>query len=211
MLLCGDFCNKFTQLINDAALSQNEKNIILARYINIVKSAEIYYLWVNILFCALTNIVTIATILIAALISLERAEIVQKQSAGLFWTVFALSIAAALCNKWLYSFNIHKKYVLNIVILEKLYSEGFMFISGIDKYASVGDMRARFKLFCTRIEKIKLKSINEIPEMENSGISDDILAMAPHREHLHRSMSINIPQVIVDGENIYSEDIEPTS
>jgi hypothetical protein len=161
-------------------LSRFEKDIIKHRYIDVVTHAENDYRRTCIMFILLTNIISIAGVFITGLISLDRLEIINENAGtALFWIVWSLSISLTLSNKWLYSFNIHKKYVLNVTTLEKFYTEGWSFVSGIDRYKNLSDYNARFKLFCTRVERIKMKSLESMPEIESNELASEILATGP--------------------------------
>jgi len=152
----SDFKQRFTKVINKLALSDTERELITSRYINIVTTTEANYRRVFVLYILLSNLVTIAGVLITALVSLDAVNVYSK--AAFFWVIWGLSIALTLSNKWLYSFEIHKKYNKLATILEKFYSEGWSFASGVGKYAS-GDIHARYKLFCARVERIKMKTV----------------------------------------------------
>lgn len=173
----SSFKERYSKLLEGLPLAKYEKNIIIERYIRIVVSAENNYRRTRIFYILLTNTITIAGVLITGLISIDKMDIIDKYVAEiLFWIVWSLSIILTLSNKWLYSFNIHKKYVLNTVVMEKLYSEGWMFASGIGRYSKCADYSMRFKLFCARIEKIKTKSLENMPELEAYDAANDILA-----------------------------------
>ncbi|SIP86069.1 Protein of unknown function DUF4231 [Pacmanvirus A23] len=176
--LCApSFKTRYKRLLEATPLTQYEKDIINERYIRIVTRAELDYRRTCIMYILLTNIITVSGVLITGFVSLNKVGIVGDTASNVFfWIVFVLSVVLTLSNKFLYSFNIHKKYVLNIVILEKFYSEGWSFISGINRYAHCADYTAQFKLFCSRIERIKLKSLENLPEMNSNNNPADILA-----------------------------------
>ncbi|QYB17683.1 hypothetical protein PV-S19_0319 [Pacmanvirus S19] len=180
--ICAKLCTpsfktRYKRLLESTPLTQYEKDIINERYIRIVTRAELDYRRTCIMYILLTNIITVSGVLITGFVSLNKIGIVGDTASNVFfWIVFVLSVILTLSNKFLYSFNIHKKYVLNIVILEKFYSEGWSFISGINRYAHCVDYTAQFKLFCSRIERIKLKSLESLPEMNSNNNPADILA-----------------------------------
>ena len=180
MIFAPSFKTRFSKLLDAMPLSRFEKNIIKYRYIDVVTNAENDYRRTCIMFILLTNIISIAGVFITGLISLDRLKIINENAGtALFWIVWSLSISLTLSNKWLYSFNIHKKYVLNVTILEKFYTEGWSFVSGIDRYKNLTDYNARFKLFCARVERIKMKSLESMPEMESNESVSEILATGP--------------------------------
>lgn len=192
------FKKRYTKLLNDLPLARYERNIISERYVRIVSAAENDYRRTCILYIILTNLITISGVFIVGLLSIEKMSDIDVTSAKvIFWIVWSLSILLTLANKWLYSFNIHKKYVLNIAILEKLYSEGWLFAAGVGRYKKYVDCSDRFKLFCTRIEKLKMKSLESMPEMESHDIANEILATG----------TITTPGGSADSEHIYPVDL----
>jgi hypothetical protein len=171
------FSTQFTLLLDKLPLSRFEKDIIKARFINAVSDLEMRYYKVRVLFIVLIQLITIAGVVIAALSPLQKASwITPAGETAIFWIIWALAIALTLANKWLYVFNVHKKYVLNIIVLEKYYSEGWSFLSSIGHYQSLNNWQEKHSLFCTRIEKIKLKSLENIPELEHGGYVNELLA-----------------------------------
>lgn len=170
------FAAKFTKLLENLELSRFEKDVILSRFVHVVQHTENQYLRTRLLFLILVNAITIAGVFITALTPLEKVVwMTPVGSMVIFWIIWSLAIALTLANKWLYAFNIHKKYVLNIIILEKFYSEGWSFLSGIGHYQHCS-LHEKYLLFCARIEKLKLKSIENIPELENSTAMNEFLA-----------------------------------
>lgn len=181
MVWCGrpSFSTQFLELLHGVPLSDFDKEIIKSRYIDVVKNIEMDFRLNRLAFFILTNAITIAGVLITGLVSLDKLTFIDGRTAqGVFWTVWTLSIIVTLSNKWLYSFSIAKKYVTNATVLEKLYSEGWQFLAGIDKYKYCMTIDERFKLFCTRIEKLKLKSVeNMTSTIDTDG--GDALAGSP--------------------------------
>jgi len=158
-------------------MTDRQKHIIESRYLSVVESTEKQYNRVRISYYALTNIVTIAGVLLTALNPLTKMEwIGDTGDMIIFWIIWALAIMLTLSNKWLYAFNIPKKYILNIVTLEKFRSEGWLFIAKVGRYAECDTHDERFVLFCERVEKIKDKAVESTPEMSFSGAAGEILA-----------------------------------
>jgi hypothetical protein len=164
------FQEKFIIALDALQLNENEKNIIKFRYVDMVYEAEKDYRRICILYIILTNIITISGVLITALLSLNKMQFISTHATTIFWVVWSLSIIVTLANKWVHSYNIDKKYILNTSFLEKLYSEGWSFVSGIDTYDMV--IHERYSLFCTRIEQLKMKSLENITDLQTSKYND---------------------------------------
>lgn len=149
-----DFRTKFILLLDKLPITDFQKETIKSRFV-----AEVYYMESDynrsvILFIGLTNLVTIAGILITAFTTLTKAISVDPYWQNvLSWIVWTLSVMLTLANGWLTIFGIYKKYVLNDATLEKMYNEGWSFISGINRYADK-TYDERFATFCSKIEQI---------------------------------------------------------
>lgn len=182
------FKHKFLKVLNGTTLNEQQKLIIKERYLNIVASAETHYRFTSWTYIIFTNLVALCGVFITAFVSFDRIttpsnsttnEIVVSQA--FLWVVWGLGILLAVVSELSIVFNIPKKYIINAAILEKLYSEGWSFAIGTGRYDKFNDMDSKFKLFCERIEKIKLKAIgtmqddggrNDVDEILSSGFDD---------------------------------------
>lgn len=176
--IMNSFQRKFLKVLDGTNVSRQQKLIIKERYLSVVTSAEYQYRFASITYILFNNITTLCGILISAFVSFDQGGASSDNSvkSAFLWTVWILGILLAVSNGLLNVFNINKKYVLNYAILEKLYSEGWSFVTGINKYSKFMDTETRFKLFCERIEKIKLKAIGTMQDDGGRGEMDDILS-----------------------------------
>lgn len=183
------FEQRYTKSLNSLPISSYQKEVINNRYICVVNDAAASYRNTATAYYALTNIITIAGVLIASLIVLNKffeAEL-------LFWMSWILSIILAISNKLLYSFNISKKYILNGEIVEKLQSEGWAFMVGIGRYKKCITLDQRFEMFCSRVEKLKLKAVESKSDLELTDLEGGrggILAASPRPDD---SYHVTIP------------------
>lgn len=171
---------KFSKVLDNMKLTPYQRLIIDERYINIVTSTEKQYFITKMCYFIFTNTITIGGVLVTSFSSFDRvtstANITSNNtniaSNVFMWIVWILGILIAGFSGILQVFNIPKKYTLNYVVLEKLYSEGWSFAAGIGRYDK--NIDDRFKLFCRRVEKIRIKSVEAMPDMGNRD-HDDIL------------------------------------
>lgn len=164
----SSFKERFVPLLDSVPLSKFQKNVISNRYIVLAEHAHRDYNVMYYVYTVLSYIITFGSIIVAALVSLK--ELGWLNDAGrmsIFWITWGLSIAVAIASKYLYAFAVHKKYVLNTIILQKYYNEGWSFISNIGRYGKYDSYDDKFKLFCARIEKINAKSVESMPEAES--------------------------------------------
>lgn len=179
-----NFKHKFSKVIEDMPLTKQQRIIIQERYIDIVTLAESQYFLTSLCYLTFTNFITIGGVLVTSFASFDRisdttnntSSSTRTISAVFLWIVWVLGLMIAVSSGLLHVFNIPKKYTLNYVILEKLHSEGWLFVAGIGKYEKQLDVDKRFRLFCKRVEKIKLKSVETMPGMDAREESDILAA-----------------------------------
>lgn len=172
--------SKLAAAMSGAPISKTQKGILRDRYINIVRRAWWSYIISRVCYVVLSNIITMAGIAITVLMSLDQIIYSgQPRTVTPFsYVVIALSAGLTLANKWLYLSDVHKKYIFGGQMVEKYISEGWSFMAGVDEY-NAPDWDARFNTFMSRIEQVKLRSV----ELEAGGDvrerAGEVLAMAP--------------------------------
>lgn len=165
------FGARFMRVADNLEVTDLERAIIKDRYVEIVSEADADYNRTTALFIILSNLITIGGVLLISFLTLQKATNLSKDVTDIiFWINFVLSILVTVSNKTLYSFNIPRKYILNILTLEKYKSEGWTFVAGNGYYQHAKNMRERVKLFASRIEKIKIKSIALLTSVESSSV-----------------------------------------
>jgi hypothetical protein len=190
------FESRFLKAAETLKLSNTQLSIIRDRYLRIVNKAHHDYKRTWLLFVVLTNLITVGGVLIISFLGLEKVNIIStRASLAFYWTSFILSILVTISNKSLYSYNIPRKYILNGLVLDKYKSEGWTFIGGVDRYEKCQDMEERVKLFCSRVEKIKMKSMEIMTSIETSAIdkmSQEHGASKPTGTNLSPSTEVTI-------------------
>lgn len=193
LLFWGSFKSRFTKQLDLMPLSQQERDIIINRYVHLVILAEAKNRWSGVFYYLLTNIVTISGVLITAFLSLDKFT---DGSSYTYWVCWSLAIILTIANKMMYAFNINRSYLLSVVVLEKLYSEGWSFVSGIGKY-NIENITDRFRMFCSRIEKIKIKTLKN---MHSEGDGREIISAgsAQSQTSATRESSVELSEIVVD-------------
>lgn len=159
--LCKNCCDRpfkrnFTPQLQYRHLSPEQLAYINDRYLPVVEKTESDYRRTSVAFMILTNMITIFTIVVAALISLNQV-VVGNFRDPIFWITWSLTVLTAIANKILYAYSIDKKYIVNFALQEKLKAEGWKFTQGVDIYEGIGQDVA-FKLFVSQIEEFRTKS-----------------------------------------------------
>lgn len=153
-----NFVEKYTNILNQTDISDFERDVVRARYVELVKSTQMSYLKFRVLYLILTNVITISGILISVLLAYDKITQPNVPITTVTLLIWLLSIMLTLCNKWLYLFNIPKQYNVNFTTLKKLRMEGWNFAAGIGTYGTKDSPKKRFEEFLLRVNKIEVKS-----------------------------------------------------
>ncbi len=162
------FAADFEHALRQTPCSPYQIELINSRYITLVKSTWAHYWAYTVLACVAINFITIANIIVAALIGINSCDPMQMPSnhtaynitAGdticiqnntIIWICWSLSLAAAIINKILYISNLTQNKIRYGRLLDDLQSEGFKYLSGTFGY---NDSRDPFTTFCSNIETI---------------------------------------------------------
>ena len=176
-----NFSHKFNKVLERTQYSTFQKLIVQKRYVDVVMNTQRYYTWTRVFYFGFSFLITLGGVLVASFASFDRIGITNATelsatgaatASAFAWVVWCLGIVISVANGMMLAFNIPKKYVLNYVTLEKFHSEGWLFLAGTGRYEKIISLDDRFKTFCKRIEKIKMKSIETMPEMGSSEAND---------------------------------------
>lgn len=150
----GDFIANFTELLDDQ-VSEEYVPAVKKMYIEYLRELISDHSGHKFAYMFLTNLITIASVLVTALITLERTKLLSDAAIDvIFWTAWGLSLGLTISHKLLYVFNVHKKYVTGIAAVERLQREGWCYICGVDKYTDLSD-DDRFRIFVEKVMKIR--------------------------------------------------------
>lgn len=163
--------NRIDELINIIivlpSLSSIEKTTIRTRYIELLLSFNRRCRVYGFLFRLLRIIVTVGSLLVPALLSVQYDE---KYKTNMYWATWIISLAVTTSNGIFTLFKIDKKYYFINTIRELLVSEGWQYIALTGRYGTGGHLpveggvrthAALFPYFCHYVEKIKLKQVEE--------------------------------------------------
>ena len=166
-----DFSTSYDDMLKYTNFNDFQKSTIDNRYLTIVNTLENEYLFTAIAFTVLSNFITVGSVLITAFITLDKLDLLtDRAKSSFFWTARAISIIVTISNKWIHSYNIHRKYLVKGGILEKLKSEGWAFLTTSGKYTRFIDkgQDERFRHFSGRVERIIAKGYGAIANIEKN-------------------------------------------
>ena len=144
-----------------------EKFLLRTRYIELLISMKRRALYYSILFRSLRLIVTIGSLLVPALLSVQYDTNYKDQ---MYWATWIISLAVTTSNGIFTLLKVDKKYYFIHTIMELLISEGWQYFALTGRYGESGHLlpsgtvhthHNMFQFFCHYIEKIKMKQVEE--------------------------------------------------
>jgi len=152
-----DILTVFNMLPGITSLNQH---LFASRYLPLFKSYRARSRYYALVFHSSRFIVTVGSITVPALLSLQSAD-------NLKWLTWAISLAVTIFNGILTLFKIDKKYYYLHTVRGVLESEAYQFIALAGRYGKARDATAtnshvyQFPYFCIAMEKIRMKQIEE--------------------------------------------------
>ena len=152
-------------------LEDNDKEILLIRYINIIKKIENKYKKNENYYTMSTLFTGIASILVTGFISINTLNSLKNNinelSNSLWWVTWSLSLSISLINMISSFYKWDRKYLLMFKIFYKLEQEIWMYIESVGPYRKKKNLednkknhKININLFYYRIESI-YKKVND--------------------------------------------------
>jgi len=119
---------------------------------------------ISLLFHSTRIIITVGSLIVPALLSIQGATDVNVQ---LYWTTWAVSLLVTISNALVALFKFDKRYYYLHTILERLISEGWQYIELTGKYSGyyiqgrTPTHQNQFVYFCHAVEKIRMKQVED--------------------------------------------------
>ena len=148
-------------------LTAVERFLLRSRYIELLISFHRRCAYYSLLHRVLRLIVTIGSLLVPALLSVQYDTVYKPH---MYWTTWVISLAVTTSNGIFTLFKIDKKYYFTHTINELLWSEGWQYFALTGRYGAAGHLlpagaahthSTMFPFFCHYIEKIKIKQVEE--------------------------------------------------
>lgn len=169
----------FKQALSTISLSAEKRTIIEERYINLLYESHMRCNRITTLYNTNRVIVTIGSIIVPALMSIELTNSGTIGINSLHWITWIISLMVTISNGIMTLFKFDKKYYILHTSYEQLKTEGWQYLALTGQYKhSETTHENEFTLFCRTIEKIRMRQMDEeyvkIQEMNgksNSGQS----------------------------------------
>jgi Protein of unknown function (DUF4231) len=157
-------------LLEVPELSDLQKRILIIRFCGIIKHYRSRVRLVSCLFNIMRFIVTVGSLLVPALLSIQSPGSVSAVTSSdtIYWSTWAVSLAVTMSNGILALFKIDKKYFTLNTVLEQLTSEGWQYLELSGRYSGhFGDHihkpthKNQFVFFCNSVEKIVMRQVED--------------------------------------------------
>ena len=184
-------------LLEVPELSDLQKRILVIRFCGVIKHYRRRVQLVSCLFNIMRFIVTVGSLLVPALLSIQSPGSVSAVTSSdtIYWSTWAVSLAVTMSNGILALFKIDKKYFSLNTVLEQLTSEGWQYLELSGRYSGhFGDHihkpthKNQFVFFCNSVEKIVMRQVEDEfykvnegtnPANTNTGTPQSILPPSP--------------------------------
>jgi hypothetical protein len=185
----------YRQIIQTLELTEFEKLILHLRYIKLLDKLHGRTSRITYLFYVNKTIVTIGSLIVPALLSIQYADTGPGAdkgafSAQIYWSTWVLSLLVTICNALMTLFKIDKKFMYLHSDIEYLISEGWQYAQLSGRYSGfytpgeVPTHKNQFKFFCHIIEKIQMKEVE-------SEYSNKLENSAAHQNSTKKTSSID--------------------
>ena len=158
-LFINEFCKDIDLIIENLELDQSQKIILKNRYVKVVKFYEQKALNSGKMHNIFRTLVTTGSLFIPALLSVQQIG-TEKMQEIIYWATWALSLGVTTANGYIQLFKIDRQYISYSIVSEKLKSEGWLYFQLSGKYSDTTH-KDSFQAFCEKIERIKMKQVNE--------------------------------------------------
>jgi len=197
------FPEAFTEVLKTCSLTGRSKLIIRQRFLNMYRYYRKKYKYSNLLHNSSRIIVTIGSIIIPALLTLDN-EISNRSvtSQTLYYVTFSVSLAVTLTNSLAELTQISKKYYTYATVKESLVTEGWSFLSLSGKYKIYTDHSECWRKFLNKIEKLNTSAVNSNLILSTHKPDDNIV---DHKIALNQIIESSQQSINNDNVIIYSE------
>ena len=177
-----------------------QKSVLSNRFMPLLVHLRIRTYRVSTFFNTGRIIVTVGSLIVPALLSIQIAG---TQQVIIYWATWTISLCVTICNALLTLFKMDKRYYYLHTCLEQLHSEGWQYIELSGKYSGFNTPNTppthsnQFVYFSHAIEKIRMRQVeeeyfklidNQQPQIPAAPI-DSLVPPTPLKEEYKRMIS----------------------
>ena len=162
--MCFRHFSPFDSALELLDLSPVQMAVLKNRFMPLMYHLRTRTYRVSILFHAGRIIVTVGSLIVPALLSIQMNASYQQLN---YWSTWTISLFVTICNALLTLFKLDKRYYYLNTCLEQLHSEGWQYIELSGKYSgfnmpSISPTHSnQFVYFCHAVEKIRMRQVEE--------------------------------------------------
>lgn len=174
----GDFKRRFEVILSqeDETLNNRSKDILRERYVNMVNKLEIHAKRASFWFLSLSTLTTVGSIVVPALISIQDKtfdvnsdeEEQKEHENNVYWASWGISLTVTISNALVRLFSFDKTSITRKLRMNRLKSEGWLFLELAGDYSRFATNQEAFQTFCNNVERIKTEQIEEEYTFNNS-------------------------------------------
>jgi hypothetical protein len=154
----------FDGAFNLVELTPVQKSVLKHRFMPLLYHLRIRTHRVSVLFHIGRIIVTVGSLIVPALLSIQMSGSGENIT---YWSTWTISLFVTICNALLTLFKLDKRYYYLHTCLEQLHSEGWQYIELSGKYSGFNTPTIppthanQFIYFCHAVEKIRMRQVEE--------------------------------------------------
>jgi len=162
-MLCKN-STPFDESLSHIELTPVQKSVIANRFMPLLSHLRTRTYRVSTLFNSGRTIVTVGSLIVPALLSIQFTG---TQQVIIYWVTWTVSLCVTICNALLTLFKMDKRYYYLHTCLEQLHSEGWQYIELSGKYSGFNTPSVtpthsnQFIYFSHAVEKIRMRQVEE--------------------------------------------------
>ena len=148
-------------------LTDLQRNVIKRRYTTLMNMYTRYCLLYSLMFYVFRLTVTLGSLAVPALLTLQNTSCDLTSSTPVFWFTWALSLAVTTSNGIMLLFKLDKRFFMMHAVTERLRAETWQYIELAGRYSGhhCHDEKPthanQFVYYCTHLERINMKWVDE--------------------------------------------------
>ena len=151
------------QALGTITLRADQRTIFEEHYISLIENSHYKCRKIACLFHTNRLIITIGSIIVPALLSIQYNQTTTQFSTSIYWCAWILSLSVTISNGFLTLFKFDKQYFLFHATYEQLRSEGWQYLALTGSYNTKDQQthEQQFNKFMHTVEKILMRQAQE--------------------------------------------------
>ena len=164
----SNFVRHFSSVVDDLDLEPFQKKLIMKRYVRTVADYFRKSYWTGKFYHSFRCTITSFSVLVPALLTLQRSMNVNDETADessihtaelIYWSTWGLSLGVTLLNGVYQLYSLDQTFFKASLIQEKMRAEGWHYVALSGKYSGYTNNKEGFVRFMNSIERLKMKYV----------------------------------------------------